>query len=781
MGDWFSDRLKTAKAIVGAYNRDKGEYDLAIHYNVDDTASTKKLATVSYNENIKGWSSFKSYNIEAGLSLNNDYYTFKNGQTYKHSEDATVNNFYGVQYFSSVTPVINDMPGSIKSFTSVNYEGSQGKVNRELNDSTGDHTTPYYNNLAKAGWYVSLATTNEQTGRVREFIEKEGKWFNYIHGEELNFDNSNYSSANLDSQEFSVQGLGSASSIQGGLTGTYVLSVDTLELGAEWVGSSVSVTAGTNVSGTVLTLTFTVPSCRSYDSANFDFSDSLPSWISSFSKGWTGNPVFYPGQTATVNLNLASVIPVSDLTFTPEDISISTFSNICSDHQVDVDFVGDSGNSYTYEISSPVGYNVYLEDGETKEFEIIGTHVNDTNAMSIFSVTFTAEEGYTIPSTTSFDPQESLDDGAEWNDGAKQYVYDDLGNIKSVVYTYSFSGSTPAASPFDHFLFPNPDMISSFVEPEFNPVSQPVSYFTHGIYGTWYNGTEAVALSQDNVGFVSSPITFEQGAPLSSVAVHSVVFYPLPGFTLIPAANWNFVPSIGAPTNQVGSSEEIDGCTFTDGPDGTVVGLVTFVSTESADSDDEVWTLAVAGDVGGSPDYQGHLVTSPFPGGAVETVSYTSFINLQFVAGSGLTFSDTTATVTSSTCTVVSEGNGYYKLRGTVNTYDNSISEAANQITLATVVIQLNDTLPAALDAWHPTYDHALSITYDNDNLEAIEQDGDYVFDTPVISTTTNANDTITYVIKWTPPNADLTAQFNTFNFDAANGTIIQTTKDSIT
>ena len=777
MGDWFSDRLKTAKAVVGAYNRDKGEYDLAIHYNVDDSALTKKLATLSYKENIKGWSSFKSYNIEAGLSVNNDYYTFKNGQTYKHSEDATVNNFYGVQYFSSVTPVINDMPGSIKSFTSVNYEGSQGKVNRFLNDGAGDHTEPYYNNLAKAGWYVSSATTNEQTGRVHEFIEKEGKWFNYIHGEELNFDNSNYSSANLDSQEFSVQGLGSASSVQGGDTGTYTLSVDTLNLGTEWVGSSTSVIAGTNVNGTVLTLTLTVPSCKSYDSSGFSFDDDLPSWIASFSKGWVGNPVFYPGDTATVNLNLASVIPTTDLVFLPEDINVGTISNICSDHQVDVDFLGDSGNNYTYEISSPVGYAVYLEDGETKEFEVIGTHVNDGTAMSIFSVTFTAEEGYTIPLTTSFDPQEYLEDDAEWDDGAKQYVYDDLGNIKSVVYTYSFNGSDPHESPFDRFLFPDPDMTSSFVEPEFNPASQPVEFFTHNVLPFWYNGSNPVALSQDHVGAVSAPYSIEQGAPLSSVLGHSVVFYPLPGFTLIPAANWNFIPSIGAPTNQFGSSEEIQGCTFTDGPDGTVIGLVTFVSTEYAQGDDEGWTLAVAGDTGGSPDYQGHLVTSA--SGAPETVPYTSFISLSFDEEAGITFSDLAVSVTSGLA-VIHDATGFYMLRGDASIYDTSISAASNQITLATVVMTLNDTLPVGSNAWKTAYDHALSITYGNDDLLDIQQDGDYVFDTPVISTTTNTNDTITYVIKWTPPNADLTAQFNTFDFNLDNGVTIETLKDSL-
>ena len=48
--------------------------------------------------------------------------------------------------------------------------------------------------------------TDMQTGTLKEFIEKEGKWFNYLHGEETTL-------ANLDSREFSYQGIGTAESV----------------------------------------------------------------------------------------------------------------------------------------------------------------------------------------------------------------------------------------------------------------------------------------------------------------------------------------------------------------------------------------------------------------------------------------------------------------------------------------------------------------------------------------------------------------------------------------
>ena len=44
----------------------------------------------------------------------------------------------------------------------------------------------------------------DRSGNVLKFVEKEGKWFNYIQGTQTTL-------SNLDTSEFSVQGLGSGS------------------------------------------------------------------------------------------------------------------------------------------------------------------------------------------------------------------------------------------------------------------------------------------------------------------------------------------------------------------------------------------------------------------------------------------------------------------------------------------------------------------------------------------------------------------------------------------
>jgi len=73
-----------------------------------------------------------------------------------------------------------------------------------------------YNLTAKSGWYVDSIVSDKQSGLIPEFIEKEGKWFNYIKGEATTL-------LNLDSKEFNVQGIGTASTVVDSSTPTQVV------------------------------------------------------------------------------------------------------------------------------------------------------------------------------------------------------------------------------------------------------------------------------------------------------------------------------------------------------------------------------------------------------------------------------------------------------------------------------------------------------------------------------------------------------------------------------
>ena len=142
--------------------------------------------TISYSEDVKGWTSFKSFIPEQGLSLSKQYFTIKNGRLYHHNESTVdYNNFYGLQYDSHITTIMNDEPSLIKSFKTLSYEGSQSKVvgyEQQTISSNNFSDISFSNLVDKKGWYVDYITTNKQEGFVPDFIEKEGKWFNYIKG-----------------------------------------------------------------------------------------------------------------------------------------------------------------------------------------------------------------------------------------------------------------------------------------------------------------------------------------------------------------------------------------------------------------------------------------------------------------------------------------------------------------------------------------------------------------------------------------------------------------------
>jgi hypothetical protein len=102
-----------------------------------------------------------------------------------------------MQYDSRLTVLFNDNPSTVKSFATINYEGTQARITSRRNDGE------YFNLNSKKGWYVDNIITNLQDTGELEFKNKEGKWFSYIKG-------TSTSLSNLDETEFSVQGIGMA-------------------------------------------------------------------------------------------------------------------------------------------------------------------------------------------------------------------------------------------------------------------------------------------------------------------------------------------------------------------------------------------------------------------------------------------------------------------------------------------------------------------------------------------------------------------------------------------
>ena len=260
MKDYFADIFSSyVDKVIGTYDDRKKEYNVSVSRTYASGDSPFNQVTVSYSDKAKGWTSFKSFYPESGASINNQYYTFSRGEIYRHHSNDSRNNFYGIAAASqtantilpfstsnattgdsSITVLFNDRPEEVKSYMTVNYEGSENRIqefdtqvanfynnNYESNDglvSTSVTDGEYYNLDAQAGWYVDNITTNLQATENIFFKDKEGKYFAYPKGSTTGFEsmlsydevtgtsrpNITEVSLNKNAKDFTVQGLGNA-------------------------------------------------------------------------------------------------------------------------------------------------------------------------------------------------------------------------------------------------------------------------------------------------------------------------------------------------------------------------------------------------------------------------------------------------------------------------------------------------------------------------------------------------------------------------------------------
>lgn len=129
MTDFFRDNLSLVDnngKIVGGWDIHNKQYVVSLQ-----PSNTLDYKTLSFDEDVNGWTSLFSFNPDFSASLLNNYYTFKEGVIWKHYADPIIDsipyaNFYGVQYNSTVTFVFNPNVSLNKNFNTLNYEGTIG-------------------------------------------------------------------------------------------------------------------------------------------------------------------------------------------------------------------------------------------------------------------------------------------------------------------------------------------------------------------------------------------------------------------------------------------------------------------------------------------------------------------------------------------------------------------------------------------------------------------------------------------------------------------------------
>jgi hypothetical protein len=123
------------------------------------------LYTLTYSPGAEGWPSFYSFYPEKMIGMNNYFYTFKGANLYRHNTNETRNNFYGVQYSSQLTSVINDSPLENKLFKTINLEGdapwTMSPMDTDLAQNYGEIDAAWFDKKEQS--YYAFIRSNTQT------------------------------------------------------------------------------------------------------------------------------------------------------------------------------------------------------------------------------------------------------------------------------------------------------------------------------------------------------------------------------------------------------------------------------------------------------------------------------------------------------------------------------------------------------------------------------------------------------------------------------------------
>jgi len=136
MYDYFRDAFLTLgnDKAIGGWDIHNKCYTLSLQPTAPNTTQT----TLSFDENVKGWTSRFSYLPNQMFSVQNGFYSTKNGSIYLHYiKDVNRAYFYETQYDSTIKTIFNANPSLIKSFKTINYEGGSNWQMTNLITNTG--------------------------------------------------------------------------------------------------------------------------------------------------------------------------------------------------------------------------------------------------------------------------------------------------------------------------------------------------------------------------------------------------------------------------------------------------------------------------------------------------------------------------------------------------------------------------------------------------------------------------------------------------------------------
>jgi len=243
MKDYFRESFALIDTAIGTFDTVNGDYNLTL-ISSDKSALQFDSTTVTFNEESKGWISFKSFIPQAGCSVGGHYVTAAK-QNYSVSEGSVLWKHYAGVYRSQfygrfdlslayIDVLLNDSPSDIKSFATLSFEGSDaanslngaGTPAQTVTDAAGNTLTNisdgrFDNKGFRYGWYCDEITTDQDKAGPLFFIDKENKYFTNLSGTEYEA-NTFYDptitgggESGVNTSTFNVQGLGEIVAVTG--------------------------------------------------------------------------------------------------------------------------------------------------------------------------------------------------------------------------------------------------------------------------------------------------------------------------------------------------------------------------------------------------------------------------------------------------------------------------------------------------------------------------------------------------------------------------------------
>ena len=171
MYDYFRDRFSTLQGgeAVGGWDIHNKCYTLSLKSQSENIP----VETLSFDEQVQGWTSRYSYSPKNLNSVQNNFYSTNSGGIFLHNS-TSVNRatFYGTTYDSTVTTIFNKQPSLIKSFKTINYEGGANWALTSISTNSGDSAN-FVNPFVMP---TTLADLENQLFK-NEFKKKEDKYF----------------------------------------------------------------------------------------------------------------------------------------------------------------------------------------------------------------------------------------------------------------------------------------------------------------------------------------------------------------------------------------------------------------------------------------------------------------------------------------------------------------------------------------------------------------------------------------------------------------------------